>query len=103
MSMRSGEEGEVFPRRGEVPPVANDQAVAPRKQTFLRGMFQSNSLHIPPHYITTFLQRMYKCGNGRDEHMSHIARAEEYYAARRTITASTKKDVCIADIVIQQL
>ena len=30
--MRGGEEGEVFPRRGEVPPVANDQAVAPRKQ-----------------------------------------------------------------------
>ena len=38
MSMRSGEEGEVFPRRGEVPPVANDQAVAPRKQTQKSGI-----------------------------------------------------------------
>ena len=33
--MRGGEEGEVFPRRGEVPPVANDQAVAPRKQNIV--------------------------------------------------------------------
>ena len=35
--MRGGEEGEVFPRRGEVPPVANDQAVAPRKQMKEQG------------------------------------------------------------------
>ena len=48
--MRGGEEGEVFPRRGEVPPVANDQAVAPRKQNRISGI-------LVPTFFMTFLDQ----------------------------------------------